>query len=122
MKILIVDDSSTMRKIIRRNLRQAGITVSEVLEASDGKEGCEVLEKDGSIDLILSDVNMPNMNGLEFLDHVRANEETAGIPVVMITTESTPDAVKTFVAHGASGCVAKPFSAEQLEAVLSSVI
>ena len=122
MKVLIVDDSATMRKIVRRNLRQAGISVSEVIEASDGQEGCEVLEKDDSIDLILCDVNMPNMNGLDFLDHVRAGSATAEIPVVMITTESTPDAVKTFIAHGASGCVGKPFSPDQLEAVLSNVI
>jgi len=122
VKILIVDDSATMRKIIRRNLRQAGINPSEVVEVSDGKEGCEALEKDSSFDLILCDVNMPNMNGLDFLDHVRAKAETAETPVVMITTESTPDAVKTFVAHGASGCVAKPFSPEQLEAVLSNFV
>ena len=65
---------------------------------------------------------MPEMNGVEFLDRVRADEETSKIPVVMVTTESTPDAVKTFIAHGASGCVAKPFTSEQLETVLSSVL
>ena len=110
-----------MRKIIRRNLRQAGIEVSDVLEAGDGAEACKVLEG-AKVDLICSDVNMPNMNGIEFLDHVRGNEETAKIPVVMITTESTPQAVKEFNDHGASGCVAKPFTPDQLEAVVSSVI
>ncbi|MBV5336519.1 MAG: response regulator, partial [Deltaproteobacteria bacterium] len=72
--ILIVDDSSTMRKIISRSLRQAGLPVDEILEGGDGIEGLNVLQTSGkNIDLILSDINMPNMDGLEFVKAVRAN-------------------------------------------------
>lgn len=121
MKLLVVDDSSTMRKIIIRNLRRAGVDVDEIVEASDGAEGWEQLEK-GGFDLVFTDVNMPNMNGVELLEKIRASDEFKSIPVVMITTESTQEAVTSFKEKGASGCVAKPFTADQLEAVVSSVV
>ena len=121
MKILIVDDSATMRKIIRRNLRQAGYDPTDVLEAGDGAEALTVLEGN-TVDIIFSDVNMPNMNGVEFLDKVKASDATSKIPVIMITTESTKEAVFEFTSHGASGCVAKPFTADQLGSVISQVL
>ena len=121
MKLLVVDDSSTMRKIIIRNVRRAGIDVSEIVEASDGSEAWELLES-GGFDLVFTDVNMPNMNGIELLEKIRASDALKEIPVVMITTESTQEAVNSFREKGASGCVAKPFSADQLEAVVSSVV
>ena len=80
--ILIVDDSSTMRKIISRSLRQAGLQVDDIYEAADGIEGLSVMEGK-SIDLILSDINMPNMDGLEFVKCVRAK----GIAVERIDSE-----------------------------------
>lgn len=83
--ILIVDDSSTMRKIISRSLRQAGLTIEEILEGGDGIEGLNVLQTSGKkVDLILSDINMPNMDGLEFVKAVRANGFS--MPIVMITS------------------------------------
>ncbi len=121
MKLLVVDDSSTMRKIIVRNLRRAGIDVSEIVEAADGAEGWEQVEK-GGFDMVFTDVNMPNMNGVELLTKIRETDGLKSIPVVMITTESTQEAIAMFKEKGASGCVAKPFTADQLEAVVSSLI
>jgi len=121
VKILIVDDSATMRKIIRRNLRQAGYDPTDVLEAGDGAEALTVLDGN-TVDVIFSDVNMPNMGGVEFLDKIKADEATSGIPVIMITTESIKEAVSEFTSHGAAGCVAKPFTADKLGAVISQVL
>lgn len=121
MKILVVDDSSTMRKIVTRNLRQAGIDTKDVTEASDGAEAWELLES-GHFDVVFSDVNMPNMTGLELLDKIRADDGLKTLPVIMVTTESTPQAVQLFTAHGASGCLGKPFTADRMGAVVSAVL
>lgn len=119
MKILIVDDSSTMRKIVLRTLRQAGYESAEVLEAGDGVEGLSVLDG-GSVDLIFSDVNMPNMNGLDFVSKVR--ERCASTPIVMVTTEGGEGAIEDAMKRGANGYVVKPFTPEKLGEVLSAVL
>ena len=85
-RVLIVDDSSVMRKIVGRSLRQAGLDVLQVLEASNGSEALS-LARDNPLDLILSDINMPLMDGLEFVRQLRGLESTQQTPVVMITTE-----------------------------------
>ena len=88
LKVLIVDDSTVMRKIVERSLRQAGLDLGEVLEASNGAEGLAEVQK-GHLDLILSDINMPAMDGLEFLRSLASVELAKGVPVVMITTEGS---------------------------------
>src|SRR5262249_44379972 len=88
LKVLIVDDSSVMRKIIERSLRQAGLDLNEVLEASNGAEALAEVQK-GSLDIVLSDINMPVMDGLEFLKKLSGVEAAKGVPVVMITTEGS---------------------------------
>ncbi len=110
--VLIVDDSSTMRKIISRSLRQAGLVVDEVVEAADGIEGLNALATGKKFDLILSDINMPNMDGLEFLKALRANGCT--IPVVMITTEAGESVLQDAMDSGANNSIKKPFTPEQL--------
>lgn len=114
IRTLIVDDSSVMRKIVERALRQAGLDGLVVHEAGSGVEGLEVL-KSGPIDLILSDINMPAMDGLEFLRQIRAQNLAVGIPVVMITTESSEEHVKQAIEAGARGYIRKPFTAEQVK-------
>ena len=122
MKLLVVDDSSTMRKIILRNLRHAGIATSEVVEASDGVEAFELLEG-GGFDLVFTDVNMPNMNGVELLEKIRAADGLKNLPVVMITTESTQEADRDHSRRRARpDAWRKPFTADQLEAVVSSLL
>ena len=119
IRTLIVDDSSVMRKIVERSLRQAGLDPLVVYEACSGTEGLDVL-KSKPVDLILSDINMPSMDGLEFLRQVRAQNLAPGVPVVMITTESSEEHVKQAILAGAQGYIRKPFTAEQVkERVLS---
>jgi len=114
IRTLIVDDSSVMRKIVERALRQAGLEPLVVHEAGSGTEGLEVL-KTKPVDLILSDINMPAMDGLEFLRQVRAQNLAPGVPVVMITTESSEEHVKQAIQSGAQGYIRKPFTAEQVK-------
>jgi len=114
IRALIVDDSSVMRKIVERALRQAGLDQLVVHEAGSGAEGIEVL-KSKPVDLILSDINMPIMDGLEFLRQIRAQNLAQGVPVVMITTESSEEHVKQAILAGAQGYIRKPFTAEQVK-------
>jgi len=114
IRALIVDDSSVMRKIVERALRQAGLDALVVHEAGSGAEGLEVL-KSKPVDLILSDINMPTMDGLEFLRQIRALNLAEGVPVVMITTESSEEHVKQAIQAGAQGYIRKPFTAEQVK-------
>ena len=114
VRTLIVDDSSVMRKIVERSLRQAGLDPLVVFEAGSGIDGLEML-KAQKVDLILSDINMPSMDGLEFLRQIRAQNLAPGVPVVMITTESSEEHVKQAIMAGAQGYIRKPFTAEQVK-------
>ncbi len=114
VRALIVDDSTVMRKIVERALRQAGLEPLVVHEAASGTEGLDLL-KARQVDLILSDINMPSMDGLEFLRQLRAQNLAPGVPVVMITTESSEEHVKQAILAGAQGYIRKPFTAEQVK-------
>ncbi len=119
MRALIVDDSAVMRKVVERALRQAGLEFTEVLQASNGAEGLQVLREnqDGSspLAIILSDINMPVMDGLEFLETRRRENLAPGVPVVMITTENNESFVLRAIAAGAQSYICKPFTAEQVK-------
>src|SRR6202795_4396246 len=112
LKVLIVDDSSVMRKIVERALRSAGLELSEVLEAGNGAEGLTAAEK-GGVDLILSDINMPVMDGLDFLRNLSKLAIVKGVPVVMISTEGSEARVVEALSLGARGYLRKPFTPEQ---------
>jgi len=119
--ILIVDDSATMRKIISRSLRQAGLPIDDLLEAGDGIEGINVLQTSGkTVHLVLSDINMPNMDGLEFVKAVRANG--CSMPIVMITTEGGEDVIAEAIASGAKDSIKKPFTPEQIGEKLGGLL
>ena len=111
--VLIVDDSSVMRKIVERCLKQAGVEIGTLHEANDGWEGLTVVQQN-PIDLILCDINMPTMDGLEFLKVLQTAEQAKGVPVVMITTEGSEDRVYEALSSGARGYIRKPFTPEQL--------
>ncbi len=114
VRALIVDDSSVMRKIVERSLRQAGLDALVVREAGTGMEGLDILRSE-HVDLILTDINMPAMDGLEFVRQIKAQNLAAGVPVVMITTESSEEHVKQAILAGARGYIRKPFTAEQVK-------
>ena len=121
LDVLIVDDSAAIRKILHRVLAQTDIALGDVLEAGDGVEALAVLEK-RKIGLVLSDINMPNMDGLQFLTSVRARPEWNSVPVIMITTEGSQEKVMDAVQRGAQGYVRKPFTAEQIKEKISSCL
>ena len=121
MDVLIVDDSAAIRKILKRVLQQAEVPLGQVYEAGDGNEAVESLKKQ-RVQLILSDINMPNMDGLQLLSTVKANAEWKDVPVVMITTEGSQAKVLEAVQLGAVGYVRKPFTAEQIKEKLAGII
>jgi two-component system chemotaxis response regulator CheY len=115
--VLLVDDSSTMRKIVSRSLRQAGLDFGEIYEAGDGLEALAMLEKE-SIDIVLSDINMPNMNGIEFLREKANRPAIKDIPVFMISTETGEDIIGEAKSLGAIGALKKPFTPDKVNEVL----
>ncbi len=121
ISVLLVDDSFVMRRVLERALRQAGLAIAEVFEASNGAEALDILTEQ-SVDLILSDVNMPRMGGLELLRQIRARRLAAGVPVVMVTTESGEESVREAIAAGAQGYIRKPFTAEQVKQRVLSLV
>lgn len=119
--VLVVDDSSVMRKIISKNLRQGGVKIDHLLEAGDGQEGLEQLTK-WQCDIILSDINMPNMDGLEFVKEVRKQSNLDQCRIIMITTESGVDTMDEALNAGANAYVVKPFTPDQISEKINSLI
>lgn len=120
MRILIVDDSSVMRKLITRGLRQAGFDVDSVAEAGNGAEALEKLKFHEDIGLVLCDWNMPVMDGLAFVKHVRAGDgAVAQVPIVMVTTEGGESKVQSAIEAGANGHIKKPFTPAVLKEKLA---
>lgn len=112
--VLIVDDSAAIRKILQRVLVQADVPLGRVMEAGDGAEALSLLKQE-KVNLILSDINMPNMDGLQLLSALKADENLKAVPVIMVTTEGGSSKVMEAVNLGAAGYVRKPFTAEQIK-------
>ncbi len=119
--VLLVDDSSTMRKIIGRSLRQAGIDFDNIFEAGDGVEALEVLENE-AVDIVLSDINMPNMDGISFLREKSTRDNIKDIPVLMISTETGEDIIGEAKSLGAVGAIKKPFTPDKVNEVLGPLL
>ena len=119
--VLVVDDSAAIRKILQRVLRQTGMSIRTIFEAGDGQEALELL-RSSRVDLVLTDINMPKMDGLQMLAAMKANAEWRSIPVVMITTEGGETKVGEAVRLGATGYVRKPFTADQIKEKLAGII
>ena len=117
--ILIVDDSSSLRMVVKLALTRAGY---EVIEAGDGKEGLAQLEKAGKVNLIVSDVNMPNMDGIAFVTEVKKHPRHKFTPVVMLTTEGQDAKKEQGKAAGAKAWIVKPFNPPQLLDAVSKLI
>ncbi|WP_347274864.1 response regulator [Candidatus Kuenenia sp.] len=119
-KVLIIDDSSVMRKMIQRNIQQSGLIVDSFVEAGDGKEALAKIAADSSIDLILCDWNMPNMTGIEFVKALRGSGNQT--PIVMCTTEGSDAKVVEATGSGANGYITKPFTPDQLKTKLGAFL
>ncbi len=119
--VLIVDDSSSMRAVIKKIIKVSGFNVGECWEAADGKEAMKML-MDERVDLVLADINMPNMNGLELITEMKENELLRSIPVVMVTIEGSEKRVQEFMQLGAIGYIKKPFLPEDIKRTLNSIM
>ena len=118
MKILVVDDFSTMRRIIRNLLRDLGFENTH--EADDGNTALPILRR-GGFDFLITDWNMPGMNGLELLEQVRADDDLKSLPVLMVTAEARRDQIVTAAQAGVNGYIVKPFTANTLKEKIDKV-
>jgi two-component system, chemotaxis family, chemotaxis protein CheY len=117
-KILVVDDSRTIRQQVSFTLNKGGY---EVVEAEDGGDGLVKLKENGDVSMIISDINMPNMTGLEMLEAIKNEGNHPNLPVIMLTTEGAADLIERAKAAGAKGWLVKPFQPEQLIAAVSKL-
>lgn len=119
LRFLIVDDFSTMRRIVRNLLKESGFT-----EADEAEDGVAALQKlrNSKFDFVVSDINMPNMNGFELLKNMRADETLRSIPVLMVTAEAKKEDIVAAAQGGASGYIVKPFTKATLEEKVQKIL
>ena len=120
MKILVVDDSSTMRRIIVNTLARLGY--KDVVQAGDGVEAWDALQANPDIEVVITDWNMPNMNGLELVKKIRAEEKYVDVPIIMVTTEGGKAEVITALKAGVNNYIVKPFTPQVLKEKLQAVL
>jgi len=119
--ILIVDDSLPMRSVIKKTLKAAGYGNADLLEAANGQEAIDLL-KNSWVDIILTDYNMPVMNGLELIQTIKKNEISKNIPVVVISTEGNESKIQEFMDSGAAEYITKPFTAEAIRDLIVNIL
>ncbi len=120
MKLLVVDDSSTMRRIIKNTLARLGY--KDILEGGDGLEGWAAMDANPDIDMLITDWNMPEMNGLELVKKVRADGRFKDLPIIMVTTEGGKAEVITALKAGVNNYIVKPFTPQVLKEKLGAVM
>jgi two-component system chemotaxis response regulator CheY len=120
LKLLVVDDSSTMRRIIKNTLARLGY--KDVLEGADGVEGWTQMDNNPDIDMLITDWNMPEMNGLELVKKVRADDRFKDTPIIMVTTEGGKTEVITALKAGVNNYIVKPFTPQVLKEKLAAVM
>ncbi|MBU2621862.1 MAG: response regulator [Proteobacteria bacterium] len=119
--VLIVDDSSSMRAVIKRTIKLSGFDVGEYFEAEDGREALELLSNKW-VDIVLSDINMPNMTGMELIAEMKKNELLSSIPVILVTTEGSEKKIQESIRLGANKYIKKPFFPEEIIKALRSLM
>jgi len=120
LKLLVVDDSSTMRRIIKNTLARLGY--KDILEGADGVEGWNQMDSNPDIEMLITDWNMPEMNGLELVKKVRADERFTDVPIIMVTTEGGKGEVITALKAGVNNYIVKPFTPQVLKEKLGAVM
>jgi len=120
LKILVVDDSSTMRRIIKNTLARLGY--KDILEGGDGVEGWDAMNANPDIEMLITDWNMPEMNGLELVKKVRGDERFVDLPIIMVTTEGGKAEVITALKAGVNNYIVKPFTPQVLKEKLGAVM
>ena len=121
LNILIEDDSSLTRKAIKRIIDMLGLDVGQILEAGDGMEALKILEET-KVDLVLADLNMPEMGGIEMIYHMRGNEAIKDTPVIVVSTESSTTRIEGLLANGAKAYLHKPFTPEEVKEVITQTV
>jgi len=119
LKLLVVDDSSTMRRIIKNTLARLGY--QDILEGADGLEGWAAIDANPDVEMLITDWNMPEMNGLELVKKVRADERFKDLPIIMVTTEGGKAEVITALKAGVNNYIVKPFTPQVLKEKLGAV-
>ncbi len=119
--ILVVDDSLPMRKVIRKTIMASGFAMADYYEATDGAEALGLL-KERPVDIVVTDYNMPRMNGLELIQAMNKDEALKSIPVLVITTEGSQKRMEEFREKGAAGYIRKPFTPEEIRAKLHEIL
>lgn len=120
LKLLVVDDSSTMRRIIKNTLQRLGY--EDILEAEHGLQAWELLDTIDGINILITDWNMPEMNGLDLVKKVKADQRFADIPIIMVTTEGGKAEVITALKAGVNNYIVKPFTPQVLKEKLEAVL
>ena len=120
MKLLVVDDSSTMRRIIKNTLQRLGY--DDILEAEHGLQAWELLDTIDGINILITDWNMPEMNGLDLVKKVKGDQRFADIPIIMVTTEGGKAEVITALKAGVNNYIVKPFTPQVLKEKLEAVL
>jgi len=120
-KVLVVDDSPTVRAIIKRTLTLTGVKCDETFEAGNGTEALEVLRR-GVVDLMVTDLNMPEMSGTELIEQMCADPQLRDIPTIVVSTEGSKTLLDRLYQDGVSACIRKPFTPEQFNEVVHSVL
>ena len=119
--ILIVDDSLPMRSVVKRTIKAAGYGNSELLEAANGQQALELM-RNSWIDMVITDYNMPVMNGLDFIRCIKKEDLLKNIPVVVVSTEGNQSKIEEFMDSGAAGYITKPFTAEAIRDVIVNIL
>ena len=119
--VLVVDDSLPMRSVIKKTIKASGFKVGQIFDASNGTEALDVLKQEW-LDLVLTDYNMPGMDGMELIKEMKRDEALDAIPVVMVTTEGSQQRVKAFLENGAADYIKKPFTPEEIRTKLNRIM
>lgn len=120
LKVLLVDDSSSMRAILKKILRISGLPLEQTYEATNGIQGLEVLAQQ-PVDLILVDLNMPEMGGMEFIEHVKSKPDMKNVVMIVVSTESSQTRIDQIAAQGVS-FIHKPFTPEQVREKVQNLL